>query len=83
MGMLLSRYHNNNNSGAAKEVAPKPSEPIKEVVENKAAELEYTVEDIQKMNGNKLRKLAKENGIDNPEELTIGELKAVLSEKLG
>ena len=87
MGMLLSRYHNNDsfNSGAAKAVAPKPSEPVKEVVEEKAkkANLEYTAEDIQKMNGNKLRKLAKENGIDNPEELTVGELKAVLSEKFG
>lgn len=77
MGMLLSRHYANNNTanGATKAVAPKPEEKVV------AEETKITAEDINKMNGAKLRKLAKENGIQDPEDLTVGELKAVLCEK--
>ena len=76
MGMLF-RYHNNNidkeiNKGVAEEVAPNTSEKV----ENK-----LTASEIKAMNGTKLRKLASENGIENPEDLTVGELKAILVEK--
>ena len=84
MSMLLRRhYENNSNSkpqGVTKEVAPSPSsKKEKPVAENK--ELEITASDINKMTGPKLRKLAKLNGIADPEELTVNELKAVLREK--
>lgn len=82
MGMLF-RYHNNNidikanakaeGKGAAKTVAPTPKED--------KPEIGITATAIKSMNGTKLRKLAKEYGIDNPEELTVGELKAILIEK--
>lgn len=80
MGMLF-RYHNNNidikakteGKGAAKEVAPSPIE--------EKAEPAFTASAIKSMNGTKLRKLAKENGIEDPEDLTVGELKAILIEK--
>lgn len=84
MGMLF-RYHDNNidikakaeaeGKGAAKEVAPKP---IEEKVESQEPTL--TKKDIKAMNGAKLRKLAEEKGIGNPEELTVGELKTILCE---
>jgi hypothetical protein len=83
MGMLLRRHYEENDRvrGAAKAVAPSPSE--KRVAEEKPQNTETAVsaEDIKKMNGAKLRKLAVENGIENPEELTVGELKAILIEK--
>ena len=80
MGMLF-RYHNNNidikenaeGKGAAKEVAPTP-------IEDKA-EHGIPASAIKSMSGAKLRKLAAENGIEDPEELTVGELKAILIEK--
>lgn len=77
MGMLF-RYHNDNidikaDKGAAKSVAPEPKE---EKVERSV------VNDIKSMSGAKLRKLAKENGVEDPDELTVGELKAILIEKL-
>ena len=94
MGMLLSRHYandtdnnNNNNENTAgkgkgvtkKEmVAPEP----KAKKSTKSTELAYTERDIKAMNGTKLRKLAKENGIKDPEELTVGELKAILCDKL-
>ena len=76
MGMLLSRHYANNNTadGATKAVAPKPEEKV-------VAEPKITAEEINKMSGAKLRKFAKENGIQDPEDLTVGELKAVLLEK--
>ena len=78
MGMLF-RYHNDNidikaDKGAAKSVAPEPK------VENTEKSI---VDDIKSMTGAKLRKLAKENGVEDPEELTIGELRSILIEKLG
>lgn len=77
--MLLRRYHTNNGKkediGVATTAAPKSLEKAK----NPAPTL--TAEDIKSMSGAKLRKLAAENGIENPEELTVGELKAVLIEK--
>lgn len=84
MGMLF-RYHNNNidinakteGKGAVKEAAPAP-----EVVEEKP-EIGITASAIKSMNGTKLRKLAAEYGVENPEELTVGELKAILIEKFG
>jgi hypothetical protein len=81
MGMLF-RYHNNidikanakaEGKGAAEEVAPTP-------IEDKA-EHGIPASAIKSMSGAKLRKLAAENGIEDPEELTVGELKAILIEK--
>ena len=80
MGMLF-RYHNNNidikenaeGKGAAKEVAPTP-------IEDKP-EIGITASAIRGMSGAKLRKLAKEYGVEDPDELTVGELKAILIEK--
>lgn len=78
MGMLLSRHYadkqtNVKADGATKEVAPAP-------VENKP-EHGIPASAIKNMNGTKLRKIAKENGVEDPEELTVGELKAILIEK--
>lgn len=79
MGMLLTRHYadreNNREIGAAKKVAPKVPE------EKKVEKPTIAVSDIKAMNGTKLRKLAAENGIENPEDLTVGELKAILIEK--
>lgn len=77
MGMLF-RYHNNidiktQDKGATKEVAPAP-------IEDKP-EHGIPASAIKSMSGAKLRKLAAENGIEDPEELTVGELKAILIEK--
>ena len=84
MSMLLRRRYE-DIQGAANEVAPSPSlkkaEEKKPSEEAKSEELTLTAEDINKMTGPKIRKLAKENGIENPEELTVGELKAILCEK--
>lgn len=86
--------NNNSNSnsskakGVTKEVAPK-AEAVAEVKEvdttptNTVAKIKITVDDIKAMNGTKVRKLAKEYGIENPEELTVGELKAVLCGMVG
>lgn len=76
MSMLLRRRRI-DIQGAPKEVAPSS---VKEKSAPKAKEKApaITEEVINAMNGTKLRKLAKENGIDNPEDLTAGELKAVL-----
>ena len=77
MGMLF-RYHNQNQKGVTAEVAPSPKVGKKSA----SAEKENAI-DLDAMNGTKLRKLAKENGVENPEELTVGELRSVLREKLG
>lgn len=85
--MLLSRYHNsnsNNNKAAGatdkEQVAPKPTTPLTEETPkvDKKSEPEYTEEKIKSMTGAQLRKLATKNGVENPEELTAGELKSVL-----
>ena len=79
MGMLLTRHYadrnNTENKGVAKAVAPE--------VPEKKAEKKPTIsaDEIKAMNGNKLRKFATEKGIENQEELTVGELKAILIEK--
>ena len=74
MGMLF-RYHKiQNNTVEDKETKGVTAEVAPEV--SKA-------EEIKSLKGEKLRKYAKENGIENPEEYTAGELKAVLLEKLG
>lgn len=77
MGMLF-RYHNqvDDKKGVTKEVAPSPK------VGKKSEESTDTV-DLNAMTGAKLRKFAKENGVESPEDLTVGELRAVLREKLG
>ena len=82
MGMLF-RYHDDNiekksnkdRKGVAAKVAPK-------VKENEKAE-KSIVDEIKSMSGAKLRKYAADNGVEDPEELTVGELKAILIEKLG
>lgn len=82
--MLLRRRYE-DIQGVTEEVAPSPSlkkaEEKKAPKEAKSEEFEITAEEINKMTGPKLRKLAKENGIENPEELTVGELKAILCNK--
>lgn len=83
MGMLLSRHYADSNSnkekGVAKAVAPSIPAEKKEKVKSKDPVI--TEKDIKAMNGTKLRKLARENGIESPEDLTVGELKAILCEK--
>lgn len=75
--MLLRRYHSNNTtSGVAKVKEVAPVEP------RTKEEPKYTVAKINAMNGASLRKLAKSNGIEDPEELTVKELRSLLCEKL-
>jgi len=84
MGMLLRRHYANvktNNvkaDGVTEKVAPKPVE------EKKAEKSEPTItaEKINSMNGASLRKLAKENGVKDPEELTVKELRAILLDEV-
>lgn len=45
--------------------------------------MKYTKTEINRLSTAELRSLAKENGIDNAEEMTGAELKKVLIEKLG
>ena len=81
MGLLLTRHYT-DNKGATKKVAPSPSVE-KKTEEKKVAEKSlFSADDIKAMNGTKIRKLAKENGIQNPEDLTVGELKEILCEQL-
>ena len=81
MGMLLymmelSQKENANakKTGVAETAAP-------EIVEEKPT-VSYTEEDIKKMKGDKVRKFAEENGIENVDEYTVGELKSILCEKI-
>ena len=79
MGMLLRRrYDDVNTQGVVNTAAPASVK----AEENADKAFEYTEEVIKSMNGAKLRKLAKENGIDSPEDLTASELKSVLIELL-
>lgn len=81
MSMLLRRRYITVTEGAAEKAAPATSaKPKKAETEN--TELGYTESVINAMTGAKLRKLAKENGVENPEDLTAGELKSVLIELL-
>lgn len=83
--MMELQNNQSNNKKKAEGVAEKvekvaPSAPMPErkpevKVEKKP---EYTEEKIKAMNGTQLRKLAKKHGIDNPEEFTVGELKATM-----
>ena len=86
MSMLLRRHTRAYRAmGATNEkakVAPKPTPTEKKSTEKKADEIALTAKDIKLMTGAKLRKLAKQYGIENPEELTVGELKAVMCEKV-
>ena len=76
--MLLRRRYNETDTqegvAVTKAVAPSPSSP--------KTENEFTEEKINKMNGSQLRKLASKNGVENPEDLTAGELKSVLRDLL-
>lgn len=61
---------------------------IKLVVENTedesvTTENQYTKTDINRMSTAELKELAKEKGIENAEDITGGELKKILIEKLG
>ena len=76
MGMLFRYHRQNENKGVTNEVAPSPK------VGKKPEEKENAV-DLDAMTGTKLRKFAKENGVENPEDYTVGELREVLREKLG
>ena len=89
MGMLLTRHYADNNKksevkGVAETVAPKPSVSISEksTEPKPKSEPEFSKEQINAMNGTALRKLAEKNGVENPEELTAKELKAVLCDLL-
>jgi len=92
MGMLLRRYHADVSNIKAdgvttKEmVAPKPAHSAPKAEGKKEKEADkpvITAEEIDAMNGTKLRKFAKDQGIDKPEDLTVGELRAVLHEQFG
>lgn len=72
----------------AGEVIPSPDDkPVKkveikeEIVKDDAPK--YTKKDITFMKVAQLRELASENGIENPDELTGGEIKEILIEKFG
>ena len=70
----------------AGEVIPSPDEKpvIKPVTADEPTEDKaYTKSDIITMRAADLRKLATENGIERPDELTGTELKKMLVEKLG
>lgn len=61
---------------------------IKLVVENTedksvTTENQYTKTDINRMSTAELKEIAKEKGIENAEDITGGELKKILIEKLG
>lgn len=75
---LQNNQSNNKNTkkdeGVANKVAP--SSPLPETKAEKKPE--FTEEKIKAMNGTQLRKLAKKHGIENPEEFTLGELKATM-----
>lgn len=63
--------------------------PVEEKAPEKVASekpkkgVEVTKADIAKMSGAKLRAFATENGIDNADDFTNGELKKMLTERLG
>ena len=92
MGMLLYMMELQKNNektaekksakveGVAEKVAPSKPDPAPAPVKEKIKETkpEYTEEKLKAMNGTQLRKLAKKHGIENPEEFTVGELKATL-----
>ena len=87
MGMLLRRHYADvkevKAEGVTKKVAPKPVEvKAEEPKVEKKSESKLTAEKINSMNGASLRKLAKENGVDDPEELTVKELRAILLDKI-
>ena len=98
MSMLLRRHYasKDNNTienaktgtGATPKVAPTPVPAPTANGEKKVAKARaksdsgYTEEKIKAMTGANLRKLAKKNGIESPEELTAGELKSILCELL-
>ena len=70
----------------AGEVIPSPDEkPVKvnKEVEVKDDAPKYTKKDITFMKVAKLREVAAENGVENPEELTGVELKELLIDKFG
>ena len=79
MGMLF-RYHNSDDiktdKGAAKEVAPKAPE---KKTSNKSL---FTASDIKAMSAAKIRKMANDYNIENPDDLTVGELKSILIDML-
>ena len=89
MGMLLTRHYADREKneqirekGVTKEVAPTPSaEENANANANINMNASVSVDDIKAMSGTKLRKIAAQNGIENPEDLTVGELKAILVEK--
>lgn len=54
-----------------------------EVPEDNASDVELTKTDINRMPVAELRKKAAENGLDNPGEMTGGELKKYLIKTLG
>ena len=84
MSMLLRRRYEEDantdtNTGVIVKEAVAPKSSAKKAEEK---EPEFTEEKINKLNGAQLRKLASKNGVESPEELTAGELKAILIEKL-
>ena len=74
MGMMIRR---NIKQRAVKKTAPVL---VEEKTENEVVEMTKT--DINRMSAANLRKLAKENGIDDAEDMTGVELKKALISKL-
>lgn len=77
--MLLRRYHSNNNVNTTAGVAKKEVAPVEPRTKE---EPEFTEAKINAMNGASLRKLAKSNGVEDPENFTVKELRSILCEKL-
>lgn len=80
MSMLLRRRYSQDD-GVVDKATPSPVKEEKIPTQEIEVEAEITASEIQKMTGPKIRKFAKENGVDNPEEFTVAELKAILCEK--
>ena len=76
MGMMIRR----NRMRKAAQVQPKKVEPVKAV--KPVVDLEFTKDDIEKMNFLKMKSLAKKNGIET-EDREAKDIRAELIEKLG
>ena len=84
MGMLMRRHYDNTAEGATEKVAPMPThikETTPEIKEDKPEE-KLTKSDIQKMNVAQVRAYAKEQGIENADDISGAELKRILADKL-
>lgn len=75
----------NMAKGATEEVAPMPThieETTPEIKEDKPEEKKLTKADIMKMNVAAVRAYAKEQGIEDADDMSGAELKRILADKL-